>query len=146
MATEIHTQIIINTPPEVVWNILTDFNNYPEWNPLILSLEGKAEAGAQLVVKFESMTFKPVVQIAEAPHRFEWLGHMKVKGLFDGRHSFQLEQNPDGSTTFTHSEKFTGILVPLFKKMLFNETKPGFEAMNEALKNRAETRFSQVSH
>ena len=33
---------------------------------------------------------------------------------------------------------FSGILVPLFKGMLEKDTRPGFEALNAALKQRAE--------
>ncbi len=46
--------------------------------------------------------------------------------------------NGDGTSTFKQEEKFTGILVGLFKKKLDSETKPGFEAMNKKLKELAE--------
>jgi hypothetical protein len=36
------------------------------------------------------------------------------------------------------SEDFSGILVPLFAKMLDNQTVNGFNLMNEALKERCE--------
>jgi hypothetical protein len=41
-------------------------------------------------------------------------------------------------TTFKQSEIFKGILVPFFKKMIENNTKKGFEAMNQKLKELAE--------
>ncbi|MFZ4545382.1 MAG: hypothetical protein ACOYOA_15120 [Saprospiraceae bacterium] len=69
---------------------------------------------------------------------FRWIGHLLFKGLFDGEHKFELIDNGNGTTTFRQSEKFNGILVPLFKKMLDINTRNGFMAMNEQLKNRAE--------
>ena len=57
------------------------------------------------------------------------------KGLFDGKHSFELIPNPDGSTTFKQSELFRGILVRLFH---LDKTKNGFEQMNVALKKQCE--------
>lgn len=66
------------------------------------------------------------------------MGHLFIKGLFDGEHSFELIDNLDGTTTFIQSEKFEGILIPLFKKMLDVNTKEGFESMNKALKARVE--------
>ena len=37
-------------------------------------------------------------------------------------------------------ERFRGILVPLMKKMLDNNTKDGFNQMNQALKIRCENK------
>ena len=44
------TEINIATPPETVWQVLTDFSNYEVWNPFIRRIEGKAEIGE--TVKF----------------------------------------------------------------------------------------------
>ena len=52
--------------------------------------------------------------------------------------SFELIDNKNGTTTFIQSEKFKGILVPLFKKMLDYNTVNGFNAMNKKLKELAE--------
>jgi hypothetical protein len=60
--------------------------------------------------------------------------------LFDGAHKFELIKNADGSTTLIQSEKFKGILVPLFKKMLDVNTVNGFNAMNKKLKELAEAK------
>ena len=61
------------------------------------------------------------------------------KGVFDGEHKFELVDNGNGTTIFNHSEKFKGILVGLFKKQLENNTKKGFELMNENLKKVVES-------
>jgi len=37
---KIETEIIINTTPERVWEILIDFENYPNWNPFIRAIVG----------------------------------------------------------------------------------------------------------
>lgn len=34
MAKEVKTEILIKAAPEKVWAILTNFENYPNWNPL----------------------------------------------------------------------------------------------------------------
>ena len=84
------------------------------------------------------MTFTPVIKTIENQKELKWLGHLWIKGLFDGEHQFVLHSNPDGSTTFGHNEVFNGILVPFFVKKLDIDTKKGFEQMNMALKLRAE--------
>jgi len=70
---------------------------------------------------------------------FEWLGRLVLPGLFDGRHRFELVPDGDG-TRLVHTERFTGLLVPLLKKSLDTKTIAGFRAMNTALKARAEAR------
>lgn len=134
----IQTQIHIDASPATVWAILIDFDRYPSWNPFVKAIRGTVDVGNQIEADLPGMTFKPTVLAFEPEQAFEWLGHLWVKGLFDGRHRFRLEANPDGSTTFHHCESFTGLLVPLFKGMLQNQTKPGFEEMNRALKAQAE--------
>ena len=134
----IKTEININAKPEAVWNVLTDFFNYPQWNPFIISIEGNVETGKRIHVKLQGMNFKPKVLVFEQNKEFRWLGHLWIKGLFDGEHRFQLVENADGTTTFIHSENFSGILVKLFTKMLKKNTEPGFKQMNQKLKERVE--------
>lgn len=143
MAMEITTEIIINASPEKVWAILTDFNNYPNWNPFIKSLEGDVKVGNKISAYIEppetkGMTFKPKILVFEPNKEFRWVGHLLLPGLFDGKHRFELIDNGDGTTTFRQSEIFKGILVPFFKKQLNDNTRRGFIAMNEQLKILAE--------
>ena len=80
----------------------------------------------------------PTVLALETEKEFRWIGHLLFPGLFDGEHKFELIDNNNGTTTFVQSEKFTGILVPLFRKMLDVNTRNGFSLMNEKLKELAE--------
>ena len=83
------------------------------------------------------MTFTPTVLAFDTNKEFRWIGHLLFAGLFDGEHKFKLIDNHNGSTTFIQSEKFKGILVPLFKKMLDYNTVNGFNLMNQKLKELA---------
>lgn len=139
MATSIHTTIDINASPAQVWGILTDFDRYSEWNPFVKKIEGDIAVGNRFKAEIGTMKFKPVVLAFEEEKVFEWLGYFLIPGVvFDGQHKFELVANPDGTTTLNHSEKFTGILVPLMKKSLIRKTTPDFKALNHALKARAE--------
>ncbi len=139
---EIKTEIIINSKPEKVWNILTNFEKYPEWNPFIKSILGNKKVGEQLIVKIQppdgsGMTFKPLILKFEQDKEFRWLGKLLFKGIFDGEHYFKLSDNNDGMTTFIQGEKFNGLLVGLLGKTL-EKTKNGFELMNKAIKIESE--------
>ncbi len=144
MTHRISTEISINAEPAEVWEVLTDFDSYSSWNPFIVQSSGVAKVGETLLNKIQApkgkaTVFKPIVTKAVDNSNLEWLGKLGVKGLFDGRHSFQLEFEPSsGTTKLIHSEEFSGALVRFFKKSLDTKVKEGFVSMNEALKDRVE--------
>ncbi len=84
------------------------------------------------------MVFRPTVLACETNRELRWLGRLGIPGLFEGEHSFTLEPIDTGRTRLIQREVFTGVLVPLFARSLDGGTKKGFEAMNLALKERAE--------
>lgn len=138
----IETEIQINANPEQIWEILTDLDKYPEWNPFVTSAKGKVAEGEKLEVKIsppnkKEMVFKPTVLTAKTNSEFKWLGHLLFPGLFDGEHVFTITGNENGSL-LVQKETFKGILVPLVWGSMEKHTKDGFELMNRALKTRAE--------
>lgn len=142
---EIKTQIDINAPAELVWDVLTDFERHPDWNPLIREIRGEVHEGARLYVRLgppdgKPMTFKPVVIRAEPKRTFVWRGKLLASWLFQGEHRFRLEPLGEGRTRFHHGEAFGGMLVPLLKKTLDTDMRSGFEQMNEALRTEVEKR------
>ncbi len=84
------------------------------------------------------MVFQPKVTRAEEHQELRWLGRFVLPGLFDGEHAFTIQSLGPTRVRFIQREKFKGLLVPLFATTLDDQTKRGFQAMNEALKRRAE--------
>ena len=143
MMKELHSEIEIAASAERVWDILTDFASYPQWNPFIRRISGELEVGERLEVRLKApdsrgVTLRPTVLRAE-PHRLmRWVGHLLVPGLFDGEHSLATQPLDKNRVRFVQHEVFKGVLVPLFARSLDNNTLRGFEQMNGALKVRAE--------
>jgi len=140
---ELYTEIQISATPERVWSILTDFDNYPQWNPFIKSINGEFQEGGQLEVVIQppggkSMTFKPICLKFIANKELRWLGKLGFKGIFDGEHIFEVKEE-NGKTSLIQREYFKGILVPLFWSQLKSNTKEGFELMNKKIKELAES-------
>lgn len=145
----IETATDIRAPAARMWPILTDFSPYPAWNPFITAAAVELRPGARLKITIappghRPMTFRPVVQVVTPEYELRWLSRLLVPRLFDGEHAFGLEQQPE-SCRFQHGERFSGILLPFIGKQLFEATQQGFEAMNTALKQRAETSQSRSS-
>ena len=143
MSSTLHTEIGINATPQRVWEILTDFAAYPAWNPFIPRISGPATVGSQLGVQLQppggrGMSLRPTVLTAAPPQELGWLGRLGVPGLFDGEHRFHIEPLGPDRVRFVQEERFTGLLVPLIMRFVARGTRQGFEAMNQALKVRAE--------
>jgi hypothetical protein len=140
---EIRDEIEIEAPPERVWEVLTDFDSYPQWNPFVTRISGGVETGAKLDVRIvppgtKGMGFKPSVIAAEPRRELAWLGRLLAPGIFDGEHHFELEELGGGRTRFVQREVFRGVLAPVLGGTLEN-TLEGFRQMNQALKRRVET-------
>lgn len=141
---EIETAVEIEAPVERVWEVLTDFSSYPEWNPFILAIKGRPQTGTRLVVTIrppgrKAMDFRPNVIAAREGKELRWLGRLLAPGIFDGEHIHELEELAPGRTRYVQREKFRGVLVPFMKSML-EDTEKGFQAMGEALRQRAEAK------
>jgi hypothetical protein len=145
---KIETEIIIDSNISTVWNVLTDFENHPQWNPFIKSIKGEKVVGKNLTVSLsppggKGMTFKPVIIKYEPLKELRWKGKLGVKGIFDGEHFFILEELNKEQTKFMHGEIFSGILVSLWGSTL-SKTKEGFELMNESIKNECERKYPRT--
>ncbi|MFY9465632.1 MAG: SRPBCC domain-containing protein [Sediminibacterium sp.] len=143
MDKRIKTEIIINASKEKLWVLLTNFNGYPNWNPFIRSIEGELKKGGRLKNTLQNgekiMVFKPIVLEVVPFHSFSWLGSLWVKGLFDGRHYFCIEEIAPNQVKLIHGEDFSGILSTAILKQVGEDTRKNFVDMNQALKQLAES-------
>lgn len=138
----LQTDVVIDASPAEVWAVLVDLERYGQWNPFIVELRGEAVVGARLRARMappggRKMALRPRVTEVRPGEALEWLGHVGVPGLFDGRHRFELRPAGAG-TLFRQREVFTGVLVPALARNIDGPTRRGLEAMNEALKGRVE--------
>ncbi len=143
MAAFLETAILIKTPPQRVWEILTDFPRMAEWNPFLPSILGAPVQGSRLTVTIvpvgkAAMVIKPRVLVATPGRELRWRGQLFLPGIFDGEHYFTIEPEGEGGSRLRHGERFSGLLVPIVMNSgLMTATRAGFDAMNAALKKRA---------
>ncbi len=135
--------IDIPASPATVWRVLTETDRYGEWNPFMTRLSGPLAVGGRVRVTIRpgrrSMTIRPTVLAVEDGTLIRWRGRVGLPGVLDGVHELRLEPTPDGGTRFVQREVFTGLLVPLVRRVL-DDTGPGFAAMNAALRDRVVSR------
>lgn len=138
---EIRTEIDIGASSLRVWQVLTDFAKYPDWNPFIRKVEGQPTEGTKLRIHITTPAganreYSPKVTRVVAERELRWLG--KMPGLLSGEHIFAIEPVSDKSVHLIHREVFGGLLTSFFGSSLDTDVRKGFEEMNVALKKRAE--------
>jgi len=139
----IETTIDIEASASKVWSVLARGETWKEWNPFISAVRGDFVAGNSVGITVvppghDAITFEPVVLVVAPEREIRWRGKFLIPGLFDGEHVLILEALENGRTRLHHAEKFTGMFVAFGPSSVFDATKAGFEAMNEALKARVE--------
>ena len=138
----LRTEIQIQASPEKVWKVLADLAKYPEWNPFITQAIGRVEVGARVEITVPSgskkMKLRCKVTRAEPRQVLCWRYHVISPLLFRGEHSFTIEPMGSNYVRFVDQEIFKGLLVPLQAEDIDTNSRRGFEAMDKALKMRAE--------
>jgi hypothetical protein len=143
MPYEIRTEIAINATPARVWEVLTDFPRYPEWNPFVLEVEGTVRQNATIRYRFEMprgvriWTAATVLKF-ERDSELRFSAHVLTPTVFRGDHYFVIQPAGQNSVTFHHGEIVSGLLFPVVQLILQNFGSPMFQALNGALKQRAE--------
>ena len=140
---ELYSETEIRATPGRIWEILTDFQKYPDWNPFIRSIQGTAVEGEWIEADLRppgtrGMKIRPVLKKVVPDRELRWVGHLFMGALFRGEHVFEIQPRDDGTCLFVQHEYFSGLLLLLLENMLKTDTARGFSEMNEALRIRAE--------
>lgn len=117
-STTCRVDIHIRASARRVWQLLTDAPGFPRWNSTVASIEGRIRDGSRLRLRVpgSDRVFTPVVSGVVPDAHMTWTGG--VAALFKGVRTFDLTPRADGSTDFTMEERFTGVMLPLVKRML----------------------------
>ena len=139
----VHADVLIDRPPADVWKFLSNRAAYPDWNPFITRVEGDFREGTIIRIVLgtgsDAAVFEPTVLLVRPDQDLCWRGSVWVRGLFDGKHCIHL-MAVAGGTHLEQTESFSGLLVGRLTNDVTKETQRKFQAMNAALKQRAETK------
>ncbi len=137
------TEVGIDATPARVWDVLTRFKLYADWNPLIPAVMGELREGAELEVSVSELNgrervLRPTITRVDAERELRWSERLAPLGLLKGERFFRLTPLDGGRTTLEHGQDLEGIAVRFYGEQLARAV-GGFAAMNQALKKRAET-------
>ncbi len=145
MARELHTEIEINASAQRVWDIVTDFAAYPQWNTFIPRISGHVAPNAKLFFIFTSPLRVRLPAIGTmlnvTPQReLRWAGQLPIPGLIRAEHYHLIEPLGESRVRFLHGEIFTGLLVAPLWPFFAERGLKLYEESSLALKRRAESR------
>lgn len=140
---EVRSEIEINSHPDSVWKILTDFAGYDQWNPFIKKIVGLPREGSKIDIYIKTPSgknrkYSPRITKVEEGRELRWFGKSSLPGFLDAEHIFTIEELQPQLVRFIQREVFDGFLTRLFGKGLDTDVRQGFKDMNDALKKRAE--------
>lgn len=135
---EVAVSIAIHARPERLWAILTHAKDFTRWNSTLQSVEGPIALGEVVKLKTKAAperTFKLKVTVFEPHSKMIWQDGGAP--MFQGVRTYTLTPAGDGTTIFTMSEAFSGLLLPMIKGSL-PDFRPVFEQYAADLKQEAE--------
>ncbi len=136
----IESEVTIEAPRETVWRILTDFESYSRWNPLMTTAEGDARLGAHLEVDLQPpdsdvQELSPEITVLRPNRKFAWMSRELLPGVSDREYEVILEPLGDERVRVVMHKRFEGILIPFASTA---KEQVGLDLMADALKERAE--------
>jgi len=133
-------EIDIAAPPQAVWEVLTRFDNWPNWNPDVKSMafDGPLAPGSTFRWKAGPGTIVSKLDRVEPPRYISWTGKTLT---IEAYHEWWLEPR-DGGTHVRTEEAFSGLIASILRRPLQNTLDKSFAAGVERLKTETERRAS----
>jgi len=129
--------INIKARPDRVWALMTNAADFPRWNSTVKSIEGRIalDQTIKLIASIApTRTFNLKVIEFVPEKRMVW---SDGNAMFKGVRTYTLSPKADGSTDFTMSEVYTGLMLPMIAGSL-PDFAPAFEQYVSDLKREAE--------
>ena len=130
----------IDAPAQLVWEVFSDVQRWPEWTASVTSLVGKDGAnlavGKRFSIKQPGMS-KLVWKVTEIDHGSSWTWVQRSPGvLVTARHNVIAQ--PGGRTLVRQQLEQRGVLGALVGRMMIKKTKRFLELEAQGLKARSE--------
>jgi hypothetical protein len=128
----------IAAAPEVVWDVLTRFQDWPHWNPDVksMSFNGPVAPGSEFRWKAGPGTIVSTLEQVEAPRSISWRGRtLSISAI----HEWRLEPS-EGGTRVETEESYSGLVARVLRRQLQKTLDKALHDGLERLKHEAERR------
>ena len=137
----------VKAPAELVWEVISDFATWKDWNPVHPRMEGEMRIGTTLTVDLvlgegPATTLQPVVQDWVPYEQLHWRTK-RLRGFVTAIRYLEIENMGPQNSTFSNGELFMGPLVRWVSRDERRRLRAAYTRMGEAVRERAEAIWSQ---
>lgn len=137
--------IEIAAPAPTVWEVLTDFAAYDEWNPFARSVRCDLRPGGAIDMEVVLLGAKPMrqrefVNSVDPGRGFSYSMKPVPGGLLRSRRDQEVIDLGDGRSRYLSRFRIEGPLSPVVSGLMGRSMRRGFDAHAAGLKARAESR------
>lgn len=143
MAFVIDATLDIEAPAELVWQVITDFPRYGEWNPFLRACSTTLKPGDPIDLQVQLFASGPRPQrewmLTHTPGReFSYSMKPAPLGALHSRRSHTVTALGPGRSRYQSHFEIAGWLQPLVRGLLGSKLEQGFAGMTAGIKSRAE--------
>ena len=135
---KISSQIILSLTLDSTWYLVTDFDNYNNWHPGILEIDGKLKPRRRLKIRWKYSRFQLKskwlrVNYFKKMEMFSWISSSLIYGLLDLHYIFKFKEVNMEKTRFIQEVEISGLAVIWLRKYLIRKISEELKAINESL-------------
>ncbi len=137
----------VKAPAELVWEIISDFSTWGDWNPIHRKAEGQMKIGTPLTIEHALpgepvRVIQPIVQDWVPYEQLHWRSS-RLGGFVTAVRYIEIENMGPENSTFSNGELFMGMLVRWVSRDERRKLRAAYAQMGEALRQHAETLWSE---
>ncbi len=143
MPAGIHLALDIEAPISLVWEVVTDLPRYGEWNPFVVRAVSSLAVGDPIAMHVRVLPFfaqpqrETILDLAPQT-RVCWGVPGHAGSPIRSRRCQEMHADGDARTRYVSDFALAGWLAPVVMTILGGRLRAGFEAMTNAVKERAE--------
>jgi hypothetical protein len=137
----------VQAPAELVWELISDFSTWADWNPIHRKAEGQLKIGTPLTIEHALpgepvRVIQPIVQDWVPFEQLHWRTS-RLGGFVTAIRYIEIENMGPQNSTFSNGELFMGPLVRWVSKADRRKLRIAYTQMGEALRDHAEALWSK---
>jgi hypothetical protein len=125
----------------VVWQVVSNLEGWPGWNPLYVKADGVLRIGTQLTI---TQTLKGLPDTVIQPTIVDWVPDNQILwrlsergGLVQRLRYIEIDKLSDEGCIFSNGEDWSGPLAGFTPGELRRALRAGYEAMGEAVRDQS---------
>jgi hypothetical protein len=132
----------VHAPGSVIWNLVSDINGWPAWNPIYPKARGEVQFGAKLELEVvlpgeQPRAIQPTILDWTPGEQIIWTLSL-MGGLLRSTRYIEIEVLGETNCIFSNGEIFEGPLMRFMPRKLRRAIKTGFNQFCEVVRERAE--------